>query len=98
MTDELNEYTIVLSDAELKSLEYVAIDANSWIQNAIHERCRLAMEELVSDYIKQQLESGGSISGTKEEMVMASTLPSAKERHDAVIEQISKGPAAPQFL
>lgn len=78
----MQTFTIELSDAEVKALLYVAVDANDWIQNAIKERCRLAMEELVADHIRTTLEQGGTLSGTKEEMIMSSTLPSAKQRHE----------------
>ena len=82
------EYVVVLSDVEVKSLEYVATDCNAWIQNAVHERCRLAMEQLVADEIAAKLSSGGSVSGTKEEIVMASTLPNAQARHDAMYQEM----------
>lgn len=85
----LHDFTITLTDAEKKALEYVAFNANDWIQNAIHERCRLAIEELVSDDISDRLAKGLSISGTKEEMVLASTLPSAVERHNLSVAQIN---------
>jgi len=85
-------YTVELSDVEVKALHYVAYDANAWIQNAIHERCRLAIEEMVNDDIRAKLDAGLPISGTKDEMVLASTLPNAQERHDAIMAQIAAGP------
>lgn len=85
----LHDFTITLSDAEKKALEYVAFNANDWIQNAIHERCRLAIEELVSDYISDNLAKGLPISGSKEDMVLNSSLPSAAERHDLSVSQIN---------
>lgn len=80
----MTDYTITLTDAEKKALEYVALDANEWIQNAVHERCRLAIEEMVQVDIQTKLANGESISGTKEEMVLASTLPSAKDRNEVL--------------
>lgn len=85
----LHNFTVILSDVEKKALEYVAFNANDWIQNAIHERCRLAIEELVSDDISDKLAKGLPISGTKEEMVLASALPSAAERHNVSVAQIN---------
>lgn len=87
-----NIYTIELTDVEKKSLEYVAISADSWIQNAVHERCRLAMEELVAADIADKMAKGLPISGTKEEMVMASTLPSAKDRHEETLAKMNSLP------
>lgn len=85
-------FTVELSDAEKKALEYVSVTADSWIQNAVHERCRLAIEEIVQEEIKRKMEAGEPISGTKEEIVMASTLPTAQERHDAAMAQAALGP------
>jgi len=83
-----NQYIIELSDVEKKSLEYVAVDANEWIQNAVHERCRLAMEELVADDIADKLSKGIAVNGTKEEIVINSTLPSAAKRHETTMNEM----------
>lgn len=87
------DFTITLSDVELKALEYIAYDANDWIQNAIHERCRLAIDELVQTEIQTKLAAGEAVSGTKDEIVLNSTLPSAKERHDAMVLQMKASQA-----
>lgn len=84
-----HDFTITLSNAEKKALEYVAFSANDWMQNAVHERCRLAIEELVSDYISDNLAKGLPISGSKEDMVLNSSLPSAAERHNLSVSQIN---------
>ena len=39
-------YTITLSDAEDKALHVVALSAQDWIDNAVHERCRIAIDEI----------------------------------------------------
>jgi hypothetical protein len=85
-------FTVELSDAEKKALEYVSVTANDWIQNAVHERCRLAIEEMVQEEIKRKMEAGEPISGTKEEIVMASNLPTAQDRHEAALAQAAMGP------
>ena len=41
-------FTITLSDAEHKALSYVALSPEDWINNAVHERCRIAVEEIVA--------------------------------------------------
>jgi hypothetical protein len=86
-----NTFTITLSDPELKALEFVALTADGWIQNAVHERCRLAIEEMVSQEVAAKLASGQPIAGSKEEIVLASTLPSAKQRHEAALAEIATG-------
>jgi hypothetical protein len=75
-------YTITLSDAEDKALHVVALDAQDWIDNAVHERCRIAMEEIVANYVKEQLAAGKPLSGsTTEEIVLAANVKSAAERN-----------------
>jgi len=72
--------TITLSDAEFKALEFVASSAQEWADNAVHNRCRIAMEEIVASEVERITASGGTISGTKEDIVNAASIKSAAER------------------
>lgn len=74
------QYTITLSDAENKALGVVAVDQNDWIQNAVHERCRIAIDEIVAAEVQRKLAAGEPITGTKEDIVMAAQIESAAER------------------
>ena len=74
------QYTITLSDAEDKALGYVASDQQEWIDNAVHERCRLAIEEIVNAEVQRLLGEGKPITGSKDDIVMAAPIPSAAER------------------
>jgi hypothetical protein len=62
-------YTITLSAAEDAALSYVAVSQNDWIQNAVHERCRIAIEEIVALTVQKCLETNTAIPGTKDAMV-----------------------------
>ena len=73
-------YTITLSDAEDKALGVVAFSQDGWIQNAVHERCRIAMEEIVAAEVQRLLGEGKSITGSKDDIVMAAPIQSAAER------------------
>lgn len=73
-------YTITLSDAEDKALHVVALSAQNWIDNAVHERCRIAMEEIISAEVQRLLGEGKSITGSKDDIVMAAPIKSAAER------------------
>ena len=73
-------YTITLSDAEDKALHVVALSAQDWIDNAIHERCRLAIDEIVNAEVQRKLAANEPITGTKEDIVMAADIESAAER------------------
>jgi hypothetical protein len=73
-------YTITLSDAEDKALHVVALDAQDWIDNAVHERCRIAMEEIIAAEVQRLLGEGKPITGSKDDIVMAAPIQSAAER------------------
>jgi len=73
-------YTITLTDAEDKALHVIAMSAQEWIDNAVHERCRLSIDEIVNAEIQRKLDAGEPITGSKEEIVMAATVESAAER------------------
>ena len=73
-------YTITLSDAEDKALGVVAVSQNDWIQNAVKERCRIAIEEIVAAEVQRKLAAGESITGSKDDIVMAAQIESAAER------------------
>lgn len=72
--------TVTLSNAEFKALEFVAISAQEWVDNAVRERCRLAIDEIVAAEVQRITSEGGSISGTKEDIVNAAPIKSAAER------------------
>ena len=76
----MTTYTITLSDAENKALGVVAFSQDDWIQNAVHERCRIAIEEIVASEVQRLLGEGKSITGTKDDIVMAAPIQSAAER------------------
>lgn len=77
------KYTVTLSDAENKALGFVALSQQDWIDNAVHERCRIAIEEIVNTEVQRKLAAGETISGSKEDIVMAAPIESAAERQAA---------------
>lgn len=86
----MTTYTITLSAAEEKALNFVAISADYWIQNAVHERCRIAIEEIVAAEVQRITASGGSISGTKEDIVNSAPIKSLAERQAEYEAQIAQ--------
>lgn len=73
-------YTITLTDAQDKALHYVAVDGDDWIQNAVKERCRIAIEEIVAAEVQRKLAAGEPITGTKDDIVLSAPIKSAAER------------------
>jgi hypothetical protein len=62
-------YTINLSAAEDAALSYAAFSQQEWIDNAVHERCRIAIEEIVALTVQKCLETNTPIPGSKDAMV-----------------------------
>ena len=73
-------YTVTLSDGENKALGFIALDQQDWINNAVHERCRIAIEEIIAAEVQRKLAVNETISGTKEDIVLAAPIKSAAER------------------
>lgn len=74
------QYIVELTDAEDKALSVVAIDQYDWILNVVKERCRIAIEEIISLEVQRKLAAGESITGTKEDIVLAADIETAAER------------------
>lgn len=62
-------YTITLTAAEDAALSYAAGSQQDWINNAVHERCRIAIEEIVTLTVQKCLETNTQIPGSKDAMV-----------------------------
>jgi hypothetical protein len=75
-------YTITLTEAQEKALAYVSYDTQEWIENAVYNRCRIAIDEIVALEVERITSQGGELSGTKEDIVLAAPIKSAKERQD----------------
>jgi hypothetical protein len=63
------KYTITLTAAEDAALSYVAYSQKDWIDNAVHERARIAIEEIVGITVQKCLDTGTQIPGSKDDMV-----------------------------
>lgn len=72
--------TITLSPAEHKALASVAASPEGWINNAVHERCRIAIDEIVAAEVQRKLAAGEPITGSKDDIVMAAQIESAADR------------------
>ena len=62
-------YTITLTETENKALGYIALSQQDWMDNAIHERCRIAIEDIVQLTVQKCLENNIQIPSSKDEMV-----------------------------
>ena len=84
----MKTYTITLTDAEDKALGFVAASQQDWIDNAVHERCRIAIDEIVNAEVQRKLSNNETISGSKEDIVNAANIKSAAERNAEAQQQV----------
>jgi hypothetical protein len=87
-------YTITLNDAQDKALNSVAISAQDWIENVVYERCRIAIEEIVAAEVQRKLAAGETISGSKEDIVIAAPIESAAQREARSELEASQAPSS----
>jgi len=85
-------YTVTLTDAEDKALSVIAISQQEWIDNAVKNRCRISKNKIVADEITRIRSSGGTVSGTDDEIVMAATVETAAERETRLQAEMADGP------
>lgn len=65
----MKTYTVNLSSAEDIALGYVAASQQEWIDNAVHNRCRIAIDEIVALSVEKCLAQGIQLPGSKDEIV-----------------------------
>jgi len=76
----MKEYLILLDDAEVKALEYIAIDPQEWIENALQYKIQVCKDEFFKRYSKKQEEAGLSIKTNIEELIEESDELPASQR------------------
>jgi hypothetical protein len=76
-------YTIELTDAEVKAMEYVAVSVQDWAENALKNRARQAMDEIYQSEVTRMTEDPTvtSIPADKEAVVLAADIKSAAVRN-----------------
>lgn len=72
-------YTVTLTEVEDKALRVVAMDPQDWIDNAVHERCRIAIDSIAQSEIQRKFAIGESITGSKEDLVMSPLIKTAAQ-------------------
>jgi hypothetical protein len=73
----MKTFTITITDMEEKALSYVMASPEEWTQNAITERARIAIEEIVASETERMLTdpSISIIPSSKEDIIMAAVIP-----------------------
>lgn len=76
------EISVTLTEAEAKALAYVAYDPQEWVENAVKERARIAMEEIFQSEVTRMLADPNitEITADREAVVLAASIKSAAQR------------------
>ncbi len=78
----MTTYTITLTDAQVKAMEYVALSVQDWADNALQNRARIAMDEIYDAEVARMTADPTitSIPADKEAVVLAADIKSAAVR------------------
>ena len=80
--------TITLTDAQEKGLAYVAASPQEWAENAVHNRCRIAMDEIYDMEVARMTADPSitNIPADKDAVVLAADVQTAAQRNAAAAE------------
>jgi hypothetical protein len=75
--------TIELTATQEKALAYVAASPQEWAENAVHNRCRIAMDEIYDAEVARMTADPAitNIPADKDAVVLAADIQSAAERN-----------------
>jgi len=78
----MKTYTITLTDAEVKAMEFVAFSVQDWAENALKNRARIAMDEIYQAEIARMTADSNitSIPADKDVVILAADIKSAAQR------------------
>jgi len=79
----MTTYTIELNDAEVKAMEFVAVDVQDWVENALKNRARIAMDEIYNSEVTRMTADPDTVSipADKEAVVLAADIKPASVRN-----------------
>jgi len=79
----MTTYTTTLTDAETKGMEYVAVSVQDWVDNALKNRARIAMDEIYDAEVARMTADPAitSIPADKEAVVLAADIKSVAVRN-----------------
>jgi len=73
------DIVVKISPAQKKALETEIEDITSWFANWLFFRANELMDKLVQKEISRRLDKGETISGSKEDIILSSSILSAAE-------------------
>jgi len=78
------KYTVELTDSEVKAMGVISYSVQDWIDNAVHNRARIAIDEIYNVEVERMTADPNidSIPADKDAVVLAANIKSAKEKTD----------------
>lgn len=64
------KYSVELSQAQDKALSFAVNDQLDWIENAVYERCRGAVDQIISIALEKSIETETPLPTSKDEIVL----------------------------
>lgn len=85
--------TIELTETQEKALAYVAASPQEWAENAVHNRCRIAIDEIYDAEVARMTADPAitNIPADKDAVVLAADIQSAAERNTEAEADLSAG-------
>jgi len=87
-------FTITLTEAEYDALAYAVADHQAWMDHIIHDRCRIAIDDIVQIAVQKCLEQGVQLPTTKDEIVVLAYdkgwIKTGQQRNDDLANQENK--------
>lgn len=88
-------YTITLTPAQDKALRWKVVDPQKHIEDMVFTRCKEAISEIVKKEVERITAEGGTISGTKFDIVKNAPIKSAKEQQEEYLQGLDSTPPMP---
>ena len=89
--------TITLTAAQKKGLAYVAASPQDWAENAVHNRCRIAIDEIYDMEVARMTADPSitSIPADKDAVVLAADVQTAAQRSAEAAAEAPLGESTP---
>jgi len=83
-------YTVVLNEAQQKALEYVAVDPAEWIRNVVHNRCRMAIDEIYNAEVTRMTNDPNisAIPADKNAVVISADIKTAAQANEEALAEL----------
>jgi len=85
------KYTVELTEAEDKAMHHVSYSVQEWVDNALKNRARIAIDKIYNDEVERMNadDSITSIPADKDKVVLDADIKTAKEIHEENLKKMA---------